>query len=382
VDLRAELLRCIADPAVKDEILAKVDMRGELLRATGDPQVKRALVAAFSDLPLGELVAKNMDTAKLVNDPELRATVLSQIKHSLTEDAQLDRATLLCAGPVYVVLFIGGYIYTVAACFLTSMGFGMYFLMFITTYSFQFHWFHIFHIPHAILAVMVARRLPTPYKILKTIATPPPSKESSGSAAPVTGAPDAMAVLMGLCKPALKLMLPFLIVSACCLVTDFIAMIIYIVLFWKLKEDPILGLELAFEQGTLTLFAILSICYSLVDLAPLLTWPLLRWLLPPSYHAAIVNSIKAVLRKPKAQQGLAAADSASAPPETLVAPPTPSSVPPAALPNAASPKKAPRPSIRAKPPSNLFMETEVDPESLEESSKPKKRESMLVTSKM
>ena len=314
IDVRALL----ADPAVQTTLASSIDISSVLC----EPAVQRELLRALdvssmlSDPSIQQTLLSNLDLPGLLNDPSVTTKLLSgldvraRVVEVLARDGAVREGShaALVSTLAAASIVIGSYTWVLSICTLTALTFGLYLTAFITTAVFQLVWLHIVHVPRAILSILAMRRVPRLHQLYdQAIAiaagaslpsstlpsfpvpsggpspsTPPSSTPQTLGEDEATPASELKKSLMGILSS--PLWVPFAACYACCLLTDAIALICVIVLCHT--ASPL-------EQAALAVLAALTIGLTLLDVAPALLWPLLRWALPASSLKVVDETVSA-----------------------------------------------------------------------------------------
>ena len=277
-----DIASALADPAIKQELVASLDLETMLQ----SPAVKRELIASIDlETVLSDPeVVRQLRQGLLASAPETARGLSQQLAEDATSRDAFHHALLSCG--LGAGLLLGVYVLVVAACALTLLTFGAYLTCFVTTVVFQFAWVHIFQIPRALLAVFALRRLPKAGVLLEAavVAASAPPPHTSAAVDPASAA-SALVVrkLTELVLPPLAPLLgPLGLCCALCAWMDFVGMSCVVVLCWRASVA---------EQLPLSALMGATIGFTLLDLVPLLTWPLLRWALPVATCNAITSGI-------------------------------------------------------------------------------------------
>jgi len=322
LNLEAELERVLSDPSVSEPLLSQLTsqlssdprLRNELLGIISSPEVQQTLLehidlgALLRDLTISEQIKSQLDVSALLADPAVTSEILSSATLSLkqrlaTDDASLDRTTLLVAAPLLLLLLAALYALVVFEVVLTCVSFVFYGVGFFDSKTFQWVWLFMPHWFRAVFGVLLAREVPSIHALLKVLVThssavAEDSDERDESKAPPSLLPPELSAYASSVAP---LVLPFGISYGACIVFDLIALTICFV-WCHLVRDPY-HVEVMLEQSALALFLALTVGFVLIDVAPLLLWPLLSWALPPKHAAAISRTASGAFNGARAKVG-------------------------------------------------------------------------------
>ena len=331
---RQSLLALLSDPEIQRQLTASIDVstlmrddprvRDCLMTMLADPTVTQQLISRLdvSSLLTHPAVARQLserlDIGAILSDPAVSDHLIHQldpvkvvvpaVRQRLESDAAaLDGATILVTNGIFASVLVLAYLLLVAEFGLMVLAFSLYVFAFLATATFQWVWLLLPHVLRSVVGVLIARRLPTVHALMRRASRLTSHGGNSGGANGVEpdGAgskrvaseegtptkPPGMPGFNGMLAPdAATSLLPLVPVLGGawvgCIFFDAIALVVCLV--WASVTR---GGALSDEQATFLVLLGLTISFIVIDVAPLLVWPLVRWALPPSYAAALSSAV-------------------------------------------------------------------------------------------